>query len=366
MGARATALACAFGFAVPCAGLALLGATPGCSFPEVTFADVLLPDSGDSLDFDAGSPPMGFGSDAQPLYADAAPLDPDGDLIVGDGGCDFNGTWATRITVDVSWTPQGVMSLVLAKGQGTITQWVKGVRTQAPNAPLALSDDSVVCGIALPDFQATGIGLNANYGVRFPDSLFDNAYIPPFTVNGALTPLNAGGYVYSTTPTAVLLGLTMTNPTTDPWPTTVTTSDDMDEDGHPGVTVGVATGATVSPMGTVTAYSDIPTDIPPPFQPIDFANSLYLAIRQVTIASGAVKDCNTISGTVSIPTIGSKAAIDSHILGCALVDGGQCTSTPAAFVDNSEPIFAPTGTTTFQSIRVDAGASCGDVRSAFQ
>ena len=133
----------------------------------------------------------------------------------------------------------------------------------------------------------------------------------------------------------------------------MTTPDDMDVDGHPGVTVAVATGPTITPSGMVTLYSYIPTDVPPPFQPFDFASSLYLAIRQVTVATGVVENCNTITGTVSIPTIGSKPAIHSHILGCALVDGGgQCTTgagSQAAFVDNSEPIFAPAGPTTFQS-----------------
>ncbi len=342
----------------------------GCSFPGVTFGD--LPSDGGghpAPSVDVGASYDGSTDDAAP----DTPLDataPSADAAMGDatlradGGCDFNGTWATRITIDVTWQPQGLTSVILQPGSGTITQWVKGVRAQSPAAPRSLLDDSVVCGISLPDFQATALGLNEVYGVRFPDTLFDDQYVPPFTVSGAL---NEAMTTYSTTSTAVLLGLTMDNPTTDPWPSPVTREVDMDNDGNPGVTVGVAQGPLAMPTVTASSYSLIPTEIPPPLLPVAAASSLYVAIRQVTVTSGTVVDCNTITGTVSIPLIASKPAIDSHILGCALADGGSCStgaSSQTSFVDNSEPIFTPSGTTTFQSIRVPTGASCADVRAA--
>jgi hypothetical protein len=354
--------------------IAMAGGTAGCSFPEVTFTDPVADGAGQPSPGHDGDVPdaSGFAGDEadamdEPYEATDATTSDGGGLGV-DGGCNFNGTWATQITIDVNWQPQGLMSVILAAGSGTITQWVKGNRVQTLSAPLQLSDDSVVCGIALPDFQATALGLNEVYGVRFPDTLFDDAYLPPFPVNGALTAQAGGGFTYSTTPTAVLLGLTMQNPTTDPWPATVTTWVDQDQDGFPGVTVAVAQGPLATPTATATTYSYIPTDVPAPFMPVALASSLYLAIRQITVASGTVEDCNTITGTVSIPTIASKAAIDSHILGCGLLDGGACTtgaSSEASFVDNSQPVFTPSGTTTFQSIRVHDGATCADVRSAF-
>jgi hypothetical protein len=355
------------------APVALAVAVSGCSFPGVTYrelpADAGLPvpsyDVGASFDDGSGGDDAGLTVDAPTTdasgnrdasVADVAPIP--------DGGCDFNGTWATRITIDVTWQPQGLTSAILQSGSGTITQWVKGVRVQSPAAPRSLLDDSVVCGIILPDFQATPLGLNEVYGVRFPDTLFDDRYVPPFNVSGAL---NAQMTTYSTTSTAVLLGLSMANPTTDPWPSTVTTAVDMDNDGNPGVTVAVAQGELANPTITASSYSYVPVQVPPPLLPVPSASSLYVAIRQVTVTSGTIMDCNTISGTVSIPLIDSKPAIDSHILGCALVDGGQCTtgsSSQTSFVDNSEPVFTPSGTTTFASVRVPTGATCADVRAA--
>jgi hypothetical protein len=367
---RGTALFCLVGLGVPALGLALASAAAGCSFPSVTFTDGPGDAGQSSPDLGANVPDTStFGDDDAASTGDGRAPDSSTSVAMAsiDGGCDYNGTWATRITIDVNWTPQGIENLILTSGSGTITQWVKGVRVQGPPTPtgaLSLSDDSVVCGIALPDFQST---LNEVFGVRFPDKLFDEGYIPPFTINGALTPQPMGGLAYSTTPTAVLLGVTMANPTTDPWPTTVmaVNENDQDQDNHPGVTVAVATGPLAMPTTFASSYSYIPTGVPLPLQPADLASSLYLAIRQVTVATGAPVDCNTITGTVSIPTASdSKPAINSHILGCGLVDGGACTASEGAFVDNSEPIFTPTGTTTFETIRVANDAGCGDVRNA--
>jgi hypothetical protein len=353
-----------------CAGLALSALAAGCTFPEVTFSDV--PDGSGRLTpgLDATAPDVNASGGDDDAMADSPTGADTGDAAAtmsSDGGCDFNGTWATRITIDVSWMPQGLNSVILSPGTGQIIQWVKGIRVQSPTAPMALSDDSVVCGIQLPDFQSTTTEV---YGVRFPDTLFDDQYLPPFTVNGALTRLSGdGGLGYSTTETAVLIGLTMTNPTQDPWPATITTQDDEDHDNAPGVTVAAAQGPLSLRTPTASTYSYVPTNIPllPLEQPVR-ASSLYLATRQVTIVSGKVQDCNTITGTVDIPTINSKPAIDSHILGCALVDGGACTtgsSSQTSFVDNSQPVFTPSGPTDFQSVRLDAGATCADVRGAF-
>lgn len=363
--ARVAAAACAIGAAA--------GAVAACSFPEVSFR--VTPAAIDSgyVDFDAdvadAAAPQ---NDDAPATFDAgvaehhASFDAVGDATAaGDGGCDFNGTWATRITIDVTWQPQGLNSVILQSGSGTITQWVKGNRVQSPGAPRALLDESVVCGVTLPDFQATALGLNEVYGVRFPTTLFDDQYIPPFSVSGTLDEAMTG---YSTTSTAVLLGLTMTNPTTNPWPSTVTTGVNQDNDGNPGVTVSVATGELANPpsIGT-TSYSYIPTSVPTLLIPAPSASQLYVAIRQVTVTNGTVQDCNTINGTVSIPLIGTKPAIDSHILGCNIADGGPCTtgsSSQASFVDNSQPVFTPSGTTTFRSIRMPTGATCAQVRAA--
>ena len=209
----------------------------------------------------------------------------------------------------------------------------------------ALEDTTVVCGIDLPDFQGTQVVAGETYGVIFPDSLFDGTYLPTFQVDATVTS-SAPGATYSASASAALLGLTMANPTTDPWPATVTTATDPDKDGTPGVTVNAAQGP-VAPPGDAGSYSYIPVGIPAPFQPVVVADKLHLAIRQVTEVTGTVVDCDHVSGTVTIPEIAGQYAINSHVIGCELIDGGDCTDTQASFVDNTQPVFTPSGTTAF-------------------
>ncbi len=285
----------------------------------------------------------------------------DGSAGSGDaaGPCDFTGTWGSLITIAVSWAPEGLnlQTFLLAPGAGTIRQWIESVRVQQGTS---LEDTTFVCGIELPDFQGTQVVAGQTYGVTFPDSLFDSAYLPSFHVDGTVTS-SAPGATYRASASAALLGLTMANPTTDPWPATITTATDPDKDGTPGVSVDVAQGP-VAPPSDAGSYSYVPVGIPAPFAPVVVADRLHLAIRQVTAVTATVVDCDHVSGTVSIPQIAGQFAINSHVLGCELVDGGDCTDTQASFVDNTQPVFTPSGTTAFASVRLPSDATCAAVR----
>ncbi len=338
--------------------------------------------AGEEFVDDAGDGFKGSGSDdGGAAVTDAAPVDlPDGMFRPGSGGdrgrdggstpseaaavaCDFTGTWGSLVTIDVSWAPAGLnlQTFLLAPGSGTIRQWIKGVRVQHATS---LEDTTVVCGIDLPGFQGTAVVAGQAYGVLFPDALFAGNLLPTFQVDATVTS-SAPGATYRAAASAALLGLTMANPATDPWPATVTTATDPDHDGKPGVTVNAAQGA-VPPPSDAGSYSYIPVGIPVPFQPVVLADKLYVAIRQVTEVTGTVTDCDDVTGTISIPQIAGQYAINSHVIGCELVDGGDCDDAQASFVDNTQPVFAPSGTTTFTSVRLPAGATCATVRAALQ
>jgi hypothetical protein len=277
------------------------------------------------------------------------------------GTCDFAGTWGTLIQIVVDWAPMGLslQTFILAPGQGMIKQWVKGVRVQHGTS---VADTTVVCGIDLPDFQGTALVNMATYGVVFPAALFDKMVLPTFQVDATVT-ASAPDAGYQASASAALLGLTMANPTTDPWPATVTTATDPDNDGNPGVTIAVAQGG---------QYSAIPVGVPGIGQPVVTSDKLYVAIRQITELAGTFTDCNHASGSVSIPQIDGQYAINSHILGCELSAGGNCTasgtSSQASFVDNTQPVFTPSamGTATFTSLRLPDGATCATVREMLQ
>src|SRR5580692_6472421 len=269
--------------------------------------------------------------------------------------CSFGGTWATKLSVPVSWVPQGIMGVILAPGSGSINQWILGSRTQSGTT---LTDTTVTCGIDLPDFTGTVVAGAEAYGVRFPDSLFDNNYLPSFTINGTLSAATTNAK-YTTQPAAALLGIDLASPTTAPWPDALDALDesvDSDHDGNPGVTAFAAVGS---------GYSFIPTDIYKSAR----ATALYVVIRQVTQVSGTVNDCNHISGSVTIPQLtdsngDSKYAIDSHVIGCELEgDGGACNALQWSFIDGTQPVFSPSGGSTFASVRMQPSTTCAQVRA---
>jgi hypothetical protein len=302
------------------------------------------------VDNGAGAP---FGGGAPGPVGDAGAQSASGDAGGGPtppATCDYTGTWATRITIDVAWAPQGLTGIVLAPGTGTIRQWTLGTRAQSGST---LSDATVVCGVVLPDFQGTAIAGSETYAIRFPDALFDDNLLPQFIVHGTMN-----GTTYTTSPVAALLGVTLGGaPQSAAWPPQPAVSQvDMDQDGQPGVTANaLATGT----------YSYPPLDV----YKTQRADKVYVAIRQVTQINATASDCDHMAGTASIPVLNdpstgaTKAAIDSHVIGCEIAGSTTaCTSTQATFLDNTQPVFTPQGSTTLTSVRVPAGTPCASVR----
>jgi hypothetical protein len=342
---------------------ALLGVT-GCGLDlkgELASVDDSGVDSMNPQHSGSSSGTSGSGSSGDPR-SDGGPGSP-GEPDAGDSGdsasgpvCDYSGTWATKITIDVDWVPQGIMGVILAPGAGKIQQWIKSVRTQSGTMT---TDSAVVCGIGLPDFSGTSFVGGETYGVRFPPTLFDSGDLPPFPIHGTLGDTGPTA-PFSTSATAALIGLTLANAATATWPATVTTAVDSDNDDNPGVTVNAAAGSIAGNDAGV--YSDFPVDV---FK--SRANQLFIVIRQVTALTGTATDCGHISGSVSIPkipdTTSGKYAIDSHVVGCNLTAGGICSSSQISFIDGTQPVFSPIGSGTFASVRLSAGASCLDVRT---
>jgi hypothetical protein len=320
-------------------------ATSDSSNPDAT-SDSSNPDA--TSDGPGGNPDAS--SDSSNLDATSdGPGAPDGSADAAT--CIFDGTWGSEITVNVSWTPAGLQAIILAPGSGVIKQWVLSTRVQSGNT---LTDTATPCGIQLPDFRSTTFAGGELYGIAFPNSLFDNSYLSSFPITGTVT-ASTPGSMYTSTPSAALLGLTLANATTAAWPATITTQVDQDMDGHPGVTANAASG---------TGYSNLPVD----FLRSARADKLYLAIRQVTQISATITDCNHVSGTVSIPQLPSGSgnyAINSHIIGCEIAGGTtSCDSTQTQFLDSNGPIFTPS-TSTFASARLATGATCATVRALF-
>ena len=326
------------------------------------------PDAGATPE--AGASDGGDGGEGTEAGTDASTPDastpdaaaPDASPGTGDGGtCDFAGTWASQITIDVNWAAGGIFDIVIAPGSGTIKQWLLSTRTQSGTS---VTDTAVVCGIQLPDFQGNAALVNETYGIRFPNGLFDGGGLSNFQIHGTVSGSTSTA-TYTTPSTAVLLGLTLANPATAVWPATVTTEVDEDGDSKPGITANVAQGGGFSNVPLDFSVIAVPATVPR-------SDRLYVAIRQVTSISAQFSDCDHSAGSVTVPQITDpstqtkKYAIDSHVVGCGVAGGNaDCSATQTTFVDNNQPVFVPTATN-FVSARVANGATCAAVRSQFQ
>jgi hypothetical protein len=238
---------------------------------------------------------------------------------------------------------------VLDAGQGNLQQWNLTIETQV--SPTEIHATTVPCGIFLPDLQSSLFGGFAKYGIRFPFALFDAGAIPHSTFTMSVTS-NGGQLGFTTDPFAILVGLTLDNAASAAWPGTANiVPADHDLDGQVGVTVIPASGS---------GYSNPPADLNG-----NAADFIYIAERTVSALTGVLTSCNDSTATVNIATIAGSSAIDSSVIGCHLVSGGNCTSDQSSFIDSNRPHFTPNGPGSMTSIRLPDGSTCHDVRAQF-
>ena len=177
--------------------------------------------------------------------------------------------------------------------------------------------------------------------------LFDHTpqYLP--NVNATVT-LGATtvGSSYSIPAVAFLVGLSMTNPTTDPWPSTpeMVTQVDMDQDTNFGVTAPYKTGGT---------YDLVPLNLSKSVR----SDKAYLAARFAASYAGTFSSCTNIAGTATV------THYDTHVIGCEHSGGGACTPTESDFADSNKPAYV-TGSATITLVKIAAAATCADVRGA--
>lgn len=261
------------------------------------------------------------------------------------GTCDASGTWAIRVDTPVSWTG----SFVVQGGTGTITNWLKSTRTV--DGSLNVTDVASLCGVSTPDYTgATALG-GEHYGVTFPDALFSSGTLPTFQITGTLSGTDPGA-TFQANPASALLGATMANPATDPWPSNSAqlTVADTDADNNPGITVNSATGGT---------YKDPPLDA---FKSAR-ATKIYTAFRQVITTQGTISTCDRVDGTGTVATINNKPAIDQHVLGCVTEAGAACNASQFKLLDSAAPVYKPTGDATVVMVRIPDTATCDDIRA---
>jgi hypothetical protein len=277
----------------------------------------------------------------------------DDDAVVGEAQalteCDLSGKWAMKIELPVTWPA----SFILRAGSGTIVNWALSSRVQSNGVDGGgpqIVDTARVCGVQIPDYQATSTFGNEKYGVRFADAVFDAPSMPTFSLTATLSSREVGA-TFSTRPVAAVVGAQLTNPVTDPWPAVASiVGVDADGDGKPGLSGDAAQGAGMSN---------------PPVNPSRTvrANRVYTAFRQVLSAQGRVASCSRAEAKGIVATINNKPVIDSRVLGCRRVDGTECNASEFKLLDSAAPAYKPAGDVKITMVRVADDATCATVRA---
>jgi hypothetical protein len=87
------------------------------------------------------------------------------------------------------------------------------------------------------------------------------------------------------------------------------------------------------------------------------ADRVDIATRNVFMITATRSACDAAAGPVTV------AHFDSHVVGCHVSGGSDCTPNQASFVDQNRTIYQA-GTSTIAIKAVAATATCADVRAA--
>jgi hypothetical protein len=292
-----------------------------------------------------GSPGGGAGTGGAPRPADAGT--PPADANAAPGGCPVqrNLTLAVHIVMNASWPA----TLSSAAGMDKIHVW-NLTKVQVNGTELS-GNDTRTCGTVLPPFNLSGAGALVTGGqkvhIQIPFNIWEAPTIPRLRSQGRLAGFNAGSAL-NIEGTVALIGLTMDDPLAA-WPDDYTgiKAVDADGDGKLGFTAVPRAG---------DGFVQPPTGIdllrrPPP------ADQVYIASRTIIGLDGMLTSCTEVSGTAKVDFF------DSHVVGCHVRDGAECTPDQIDFVDQARTIYRVNGAT-FTAKQVPETATCADVRTA--
>jgi hypothetical protein len=250
-------------------------------------------------------------------------------------------TLAVHIVLQATWAG----SAATQAGSGAIHIWNMS-KLKAANG--TLDGETRPCGTVIPEFMLTALGGVVTGGSKVnpevPTSVWDAPTIPILKSHGMLSGFEPRSTI-SIDGTVALVGATMDNPL-GAWPSSgaMVRTVDADGDGKPGFTAVPKTGNGYV-LPPVALFGNPKAD------------RLYLASRTVIALSGALTACREISGTAT------TQFFDSHVVGCRLESGADCSAGQADFVDSSRTVHK-IGSGAFTAKVIADTATCAEVRAA--
>jgi hypothetical protein len=250
--------------------------------------------------------------------------------------CNLSGAYALKLAIPVTWSGTSV----LAAGSGTYSWWSKLVLTQGGNT---LTGTVVACGESVPDFASVPF-IGENYGVTYPNTVFDGTPLPSTSTSGTVSATSPGS-MFALARSAILVGVSLADPVYGAWPSAgALLNFDGDGDGKPGVTAPYKSGgsydaAPVNSLGTARA------------------SRAYLASRAVFTLNGTLDSCSLSTGTASVQDI------DYHTIGCWLTSSRDCASGDWGYLDNNGPDYQ-VNPATYRLVKLPGAGTCAEVRAA--
>jgi hypothetical protein len=252
----------------------------------------------------------------------------------------LSGVYALRINAQTSWPA----TQYVRSGSGTAQFWLRVTVTQSGTA---LSGTTEVCEQSTPEFRNSIT--SDRYLVDYPTALFTPG-APAATFNATLASL-APGATLSSTRTAHLLGIGMSDPLNGTWPglsAARSASIDQDGDGDVGITVVFIDDSTYNHAqtdGTLFAAR---------------ASHAYGAQRLRFSLGGALSGCTGASGSATVQSF------DTQTIGCRLESGSDCNSSQYTHLYNNSVVHS-IGSASYTMTRLGSTGStftCAQVRAA--
>jgi hypothetical protein len=350
-------------FDASCGGVSDAEKQLGCNTPNSVGGSGGVTSTGGSFatggSFGTGGAPQGTGGSTPPGTGGATQSTggSGGGGVPPDAGAPMDGppssgcpalsslTLSVHIIMDATW-PAGTAT---SAGSGKIHLW-NLTKLAASNGNLS-GDETRSCGTILPDFSLNGAGQLVTGGskvlVEIPHSVWEAPTIPKLQSRGKLASWDVGS-AFTIDNTIALFGLTMPDPLAA-WPNSYTAimAVDADGDGKPGFLAMPRAGmGYVQPPTGLGLFGSAPS-----------ADKLYLSSRTVVSLEGKLTGCSEVAGTAKI------TFFDSHVVGCHVKNGGECSASQTDFVDQSRTLYKITGAS-FTAKKIPDNASCADARAA--
>jgi hypothetical protein len=252
----------------------------------------------------------------------------------------LSGVYALRISAQVNWPS----TQYVQAGNGTAQFWLRLTLTQSGTA---LTGSAALCDQVTPP-TANSV-TSDRYLHAYPSAMFTPG-APPASFSGTLASLSpAAGF--SSTRTAHLLGISMTDALNGAWPSVSTSRSnqvDHDSDTEVGITVVFVDDSTYSHAQTAGTLSAAR------------ASHAYGAQRLRFSLGGALTGCTGASGTATVQSF------DTRAIGCRLESGQDCNSSQYTHIDTNAAVYSISSASYSMTRLGGAGSSfsCVQVRAA--